>query len=536
MKFSKSKNNFLKLLATFTFIMLPWLFALIYNLYFQKDAVQTQVPLQNYKVDTLPVVDHSKFEILKQKFDDPRQLTEACLTCHNMTAKDFMKSPHWTWLKKTINKNGDTVDIGKKNIMNNFCIGIPSNWGRCTSCHAGYGWKDKNFDFHNPKNIDCIVCHDRTGTYKKFPAGAGYPVKEKTVFGGKTYLPPDYNLIAANVGKPTRENCGVCHFTGGGGNNVKHGDIANELKDVTKEVDVHMGVDGKNMSCIECHKTDRHIISGQLYSVSSHNKNRVTCQQCHTDKPHVNQTLNRHINRVACQTCHIPTYAKVNATKMHWDWSTAGKFNEDGSMKVEKDSAGNMTYHTMKGNFVWEKNVTPEYVWFNGNAEHYHVGEKVDTIKPIQINKLIGSYSDSKSKITPVKVHRGKQIYDPVNKTLIMAHLFGKDSTAYWKNFDWNKAAQTGMKTVGLPYSGNYTFARTEMYWPINHMVAPKGESLTCAECHSHNSKLAGLNTFYLAGRDKSNIVDNGAILLIIFALIAVLIHTSLRIINRKKV
>ena len=40
------------------------------------------------------------------------------------------------------------------------------------------------------------------------------------------YLTLDFNNIAQNVGKPKRTNCGVCHFYGGGGDNVKHGDLS----------------------------------------------------------------------------------------------------------------------------------------------------------------------------------------------------------------------------------------------------------------------------------------------------------------------
>lgn len=43
----------------------------------------------------------------------------------------------------------------------------------CAQCHAGYGWKDETFDFSNQDNIDCLVCHDLTGTYNKTPNSTG---------------------------------------------------------------------------------------------------------------------------------------------------------------------------------------------------------------------------------------------------------------------------------------------------------------------------------------------------------------------------
>ena len=529
----KSKQKFIRLLVLFTAIVLPWIVVAFYEYNIQQKGGDNEVMLVNFKMDTVVNVDHSKFWILQKDFDDPREVTAACLTCHNKTDQDVMMTSHWKWTKEYVTDDGDTIQLGKKNIINNFCIGISSNESRCTSCHIGYGWENSSFDHTNGKNIDCLVCHDQTGTYKKFPTGAGLPVTETKMFGGKKFTPPNYKTIAQNIGKPKRENCGTCHFEGGGGNNVKHGDIADEMNAVTHDIDVHMAVDGANMNCIDCHKTERHNISGNLYSIASEDNNRVTCEQCHTGSPHTNSILNQHTNKIACQTCHIPEYAKVSATKMSWDWSTAGKRNKDGSLITEKDSSGNMTYFSKKGSFVWANNVQPEYLWFNGNAKHYVVGDKVVPGSTVQINTLMGSYSDEAAKITPVKRHVGKQIYDPVNNTMIVPQLYGNDSTSYWKNFDWNKASEIGMASVGLPYSGEYDFISTEMYWPTNHMVAPREQSLKCADCHTSNGRLDSLTDFYLPGRDKSIFLDNFGILLILMSFVGVFIHATLRIIKR---
>ena len=307
------------------------------------------------------------------------------------------------------------------------------------------------------------------------------------------------------------------------------------MKQVTRQVDVHMGIDGANMTCVDCHKTKRHNISGSLYSIASADTNRVSCEQCHTDLPHPNPILNQHSKKVACQTCHIPSYAKVSSTKMNWDWSTAGQRNEDGSFIIKKDSLGNLTYHTLKGSFIWKNNVSPEYQWFNGKAKHYVAGDKIDTSKVTQMNTLLGSYADNRSKIVPVKVHRGKQICDAENNYLIVPHLFGKDSTAYWKNFEWDKASRTGMKSIDLPYSGSYGFAKTEMSWPINHMVAPMEQALQCADCHNKNGRLTSLTDFYLIGRDKNASLDWLGILLILISAVGVIIHASIRIMKNKK-
>ena len=129
---------------------------------------------------------------------------------------------------------------------------------------------------------------------------------------------PSVNLgyVAQHVGKPSRTDCGTCHFFGGGGNNVKHGDLEEALFDPSREVDVHMASDGSDMQCVDCHTAQKHQMLGKMYSVSSMNRNRVACEQCHSSIPHTDDVLNNHTLKVACQTCHIPTYAKVNPTKL----------------------------------------------------------------------------------------------------------------------------------------------------------------------------------------------------------------------------
>ncbi len=480
-----------------------------------------------YSKKELPKVDHSKFALLQQKFISPRQVTEACIQCHNLTAQQVMNSNHWNWEREEYIEGRGVIYLGKANALNNFCIGVKGNEESCAKCHIGLGVNEKGEIVTDPENIDCLVCHDNTETYAKAPEKGGAPLPTL-----------DFNKIAQNVGKPKRSNCGVCHFYGGGGNNVKHGDLEMWQFEPTKEIDIHMAVYGANLQCVDCHITEQHNISGKLYSLSSMNLNRVTCEQCHTSTPHEDDILNEHTLKVACQTCHIPTYAKVNPTKMYWDWSTAGKL-KDGKPYIENDSLGNPIYMSTKGSFVWAKNVKPDYVWFNGSASHYLQGDKItDTTKPLVLNQLKGSYDNFESKIIPVKIHVAKQPFDPINKILIQPKLYA-DSVgegAFWKDFDWIKASEIGMREIGLPFSGKVSFIKTEMYWPVNHMVASKENSLQCNECHTReNSRLAGLKDFYMPGRDYSEIVDTGGKWLLIFTIIGVLTHGTMRIYFSRK-
>ncbi|WP_075355041.1 tetrathionate reductase family octaheme c-type cytochrome [Desulfovibrio sp. DV] len=458
--------------------------------------------------------DHSKYEALQKEFTKPEEVTTACLSCHQMAADQIQHSIHWTWICPDC---GDGKSMGKYGkTINNFCIAVPSNEPRCTSCHIGYGWKDKTFDFSAKNHIDCLACHDTTHTYEKFPTKAGYPVTEPTLFpeDGKTYLPPDYKKIVAKVGRPDRLNCGACHFYGGGGDGVKHGDLDSSMGMPKKSLDVHMDTEGLNFTCQRCHTTKEHQIAGRLYTspaaperislTEADLASKIACESCHGQKPHKTDTkANDHTDKVACQTCHIPEFARVLPTKMSWDWSTAGRMNADGKPFKKEGPYGKSVYDTKKGDFVWEKNVEPAYYWFNGAMSNMLVTDTVDPSKRLALNHPAGSPDDPKSRIMPFKRHTGKQPFDPANATLVIPHLFGpKDSEAYWANYDWKRAIVSGMKYVDLPFSGEVGFVETEYFFPITHMVAPKDKVVACDQCHSVEGRLKGLPGVYIPGRD----------------------------------
>ncbi len=405
--------------------------------------------------------DHSKF--INGPFDKPQDVTARCLECHDV-ADEIMATRHWNW-------RGDVIQegkykgkrIGKINLINNFCIAVTSNEPRCTSCHIGYGWKDDSFDFTNANNIDCLICHEQTGNYIKVPTGAGMPAD--TV---------DLLASAQSVGTPTRRNCGTCHFDGGGGTGVKHGDLDDSLYDPSEDLDVHMG--GLDFSCEDCHSKVDHNILGASHGSMAADQNHFSCQMCHKGDVHDKDILNNHIKTVACETCHIPSFAREEPTKVWWDWSKAGEDKEEPA-----DQYGKETYNKKKGEFEWDKDVPPVYVWYNGSADYYLPGQEVEG-DVVKLNNPNGSIDDPNSKIYPFKLMRGKQPYDPVNHLMIVPHLFGKDG--YWNTFDWKQSAEIGMKAAGLDFSGEIDFIETEMYWPLNHMIAPADEAVTCIECH----------------------------------------------------
>ncbi|GAB1370430.1 tetrathionate reductase family octaheme c-type cytochrome [Candidatus Kapaibacterium sp.] len=438
-------------------------------------------------------VDHS--ELVSGPFETPQDVTRACIGCHEDQAAEVLKSRHWLWHGDEFEVEGKgKIKFGKKFSFNNFCINIASNEPRCTSCHPGYGWKDDTFDFNNPENIDCLVCHDNSGTYKKIPTGAGMPSSDV-----------DLTIAAQSVGRSKKSNCGSCHFEGGGGTAVKHGDLDPTLLDNSKKVDIHMNKHG--LECTSCHKSEKHQILGSSHGSMAQGINHTSCTDCHDDskkKIHKNATIAKHLNSVACESCHIPSIAREYYTVTYWDWSTAG-LKED----VKFDEK-HLAYSKLKGDLKWEKDVKPVYRWHNGKADYYLAGDKFDS-SPLMLNKLKGSVADAKSKIYPFKLMKGKQIYDTENKYLIAPRLYGEGG--FWTNFDWNSASEIGMKKLNLPYSGKFGFVETEMLWPVNHMVVSKGETMKCNDCHGKNGamdwKALGYNDdpLHKGGRERNKLL-----------------------------
>ncbi|HRF31151.1 MAG: tetrathionate reductase family octaheme c-type cytochrome [Azonexus sp.] len=500
--------------------------------------------------------DHSKFKELQQTFTSGPEVTKACLACHNTAGHQVMKSIHWTW---EANSPTTGKKLGKKWAANNFCGSIISNETRCTSCHAGYGWKDKDYDFTDQNNVDCLACHDTTGTYKKFGTDAGHPLYADREFepmegppGKKQFKAPDLSKIAQHVGQPGRGNCGACHFNGGGGDAVKHGDLDSSLKNPSRELDVHMAKDGANMVCSDCHTFNAHQPSGSRYAATSKDKhgldlpkddhNHATCESCHGFTPHKEAKINNHTNKVACQTCHIPEFARGGiATKTLWDWSTAGKMDANGKPLFIKDDHGHLKYSAAKGDFAYGENVRPEYKWYNGVVHQIAITDKLDGLLDakgvLELNRVEGSAKDPNARIWPFKVMHGKQPYDTGNNTLVVNHVYGDDDTSLWRNYDYSKSIKAGMEYAGLPYSGQFGFIETRMNWFITHMVAPKEKAVPCQECHTRaaDGRLAAITDIYLPGRDTKGWLDLLGGLMIAGAIGGGVLHGGIRIATRRK-
>ncbi|MEK6256482.1 MAG: tetrathionate reductase family octaheme c-type cytochrome [Chloroflexota bacterium] len=443
--------------VTLGIILIPLL------IFVPKEAAPIDDPWTNVP-EHMPPTDHTY--LLEGPFNTGPEVTQACLECHEDSAHEVMDTVHWTWESEPVQLPGreELVTIGKKNQINNFCIGVQGNWPKCTTCHAGYGWEDETFfETATEENVDCLVCHDNSGVYAK--GESGNPIEGV-----------DLLAAAQSVSNPTRENCGSCHFNGGGGNAVKHGDLDESLNWPSESLDVHMG--SYDFQCTDCHQTQDHDIQGRSISVSVDNDNQVFCTNCHSEELHADERISTHLDAVACQTCHIPAFALEYPTKMEWDWSTAGQDIGDDSH----------VYLKIKGSFVYEDNVQPQYFWYNGSADRYILGDVIDPNKITPINTPLGNITDPNAKIFPFKIHLATQIYDVGYNYLIQPKTVGEGG--YWTEFDWDLAAQLGSDITGMLYSGEYGWAQTIMFWPTTHMVQPASAALQCTACHGEEGRL----------------------------------------------
>lgn len=444
---------------------------------------------------------HANFSDLVGPFADGPAVTEVCISCHLEDAQHVMATPHYQWKGPTPGLEGHTTgaEIGKKNLINNFCVSIPGNEARCSQCHAGYGYSAADFDFTDETKVDCLVCHaDPASGYKKAAKTAGN-VEEGV----------DLLLAARSVGPSKVGNCGSCHFGAGGGDNVKKGDIGSALATATPAVDVHMG---NGMACSNCHADENHTILGQGVHLPT-TMGRLACEDCHTDTPHEMSILDEHALDIACQTCHVPAFSRQQPTKMWWDWSSAGNKTR-GTDGIEtttlEDGTVVQSYNYQKGDFVWEKNVKPKLAWYDGRVSHMTLGSTFpagagsSADNPINIARPLATKADMGAKIFPFKVMTGKQPAHTVQNFLIAPDLFGPGG--FWPRIPagedyseaavrtiWTETLTEGARLAGqigageTIADGDWAFLNTEMYMGINHEVAPKEMALgqaPCSGCH----------------------------------------------------
>jgi len=141
-----------------------------------------------------------------------------------------------------------------------------------------------------------------------------------------------------------------------------------------------------------------------------------------------------------------------------------------------------------------------------GTASHYLVGDTLDPSRPLQLTCSTEATTTRTRRSIPSKSIGQTDLTTPQYRYLIQPKTVSTKpgDGGYWAEFNWDRAAEEGMKQVNLPYSGHYGFVQTEMYWPVNHMVSPKSQAVQCGECHTRENGPACKSEWFFIFRGET--------------------------------
>ncbi len=429
---------------------------------------------------------HAK-EYSHQKYFEHYEGTKTCLKCHAKEATSFFHSQHYQWqgnAPQIVNSHGKK--LGKLNTINDFCTNPKSNWiglvrnsrgeiltKGCSQCHAGLGaLPQEKISQAQLENIDCLICH-ASGYQRDLYENADGSWSWKPVLWKNQ---EGMDSVSKRISLPTKTNCLRCHAGSGGGPNFKRGDIEYALADTDKAFDVHMGSDGANLQCTDCHAGEDHRVRGRGSDLSGTDEpgKPLSCADadCHGSAPHKAEVLNFHAQRVYCTTCHVPVFAKQDATDMVRDWSKPS-YNAE----LDKWSA----------TITMSKNVVPVYAWYNGTTWEQLPDQPVKRLANGAVGMMMpqGDRSDPKARIFPFKLHRAKM---PVldGKNFIIPIVV--------EEFFANGKIDEAVKHAALDMYGvkdaKYSWTDTERYMGIFHEVEPAKQALACLDCHAPGGRM----------------------------------------------
>jgi hypothetical protein len=384
-------------------------------------------------------------------FADARAVTEQCLSCHARQGEDILQSSHWTWERSRL-IGTERRTFAKKTGLTTFAVSVTANPSRCMTCHISTTLLSGRHDPSAAADIDCLVCHDTTGTYQRV---LGAPVKSL-----------DLTRIAANVGTPRPANCLTCHGRECGLTGLRgHGGF---------DDDVHLHHNGAALSCQQCHPgKGKHDMQRRLVPDEKDPKH-TGCIACHSSSPHSRTQLNTHGTTIACQTCHIPVHGRTTPALVSWNWLYGS------GMTVDQYTRHPTPFLTTDG-LTMATNLLPTYLWDTGGDRIYERGGRIE---PERLTHLLAPLPrDQTAQIRPFSVLLGTQLYDDRYRYLISPALT-RAAPTFFSDAGWDQIAAEGMNNLRLPFSGSLGFSTTASFRRLNHGVAPAAQALDCMDCH----------------------------------------------------
>ncbi len=383
-------------------------------------------------------------------FSTSTEVNKQCVVCHEAQAEDVRKSIHWSWERNRV-LNNKTILSKKMADLSRFGIAAAVNPKACRRCHISILSSGTQAEANGVStDIDCLVCHDTTGTYQ--------------INGHRD---ADLEHIARNVGTPSPRNCRLCH-------DRQCGLAPQTALQPTK--DIHVQKYG--FTCQQCHPGGSHHTFNRTAISGTAAMKDQGCASCHTQSPHALSRLNHHAVLIACQSCHIPEYGNNGPVIVSWNWLLSG--NTTPPTYRQRN-----TLLTDRGLFLGQE-IVPHYYWDNGTDMVYTRGTK---IHPEQTTLLQGPGPRTPaSKIMPFTIQYGTQLYDTKYRYLISPKL-PRDTAPFFNGTDWEQVITKGMNDIRLPFSGQYGFTTTVSLQRLNHGVVAKDQALDCMDCHGSKTR-----------------------------------------------
>ena len=307
---------------------------------------------------------------------------------------------------------------------------------------------------------------------------------------------------AQTVHKPERVNCLQCHAKGGGGDNNKRGDMTLAHGTTTdRNFDVHMSTTGANLSCQQCHTTQNHRIAGRgsdLRQTDLDVKMNCSTSTCHTNKTTDDRSCHRR-----CESAHRPgglpdlPYLRLCQKRGGYRGTETTEVNRD--WRVPEFNAALNRYEPT---ITRGGDLKPAYRFWNGTSWNYSLKEPVwmDTATgAYATSRPEGAINDSLSKLYPFKYKKALQ---PLADSLAM--LIALDTAVYFANGNYDAAVKAGLANMGYPSTTPYRTAETDTFQLITHEVRPRGNALTCTQCHTATATQMNLKSHGLCHEGDS--------------------------------